>query len=154
MVAYLAHARHTHAHTHTASHTHTHIHERTHPYTQHVGFVNCVGECLYVCVCIYCVHLGAHIHERTHSYTRHEGVDDGQSADEMAQWKRKASPRWLKAPPRWLQPENLPTWLQREAVALVGLRTTWRSGEERPLPWAAQDKYRVARVHRMPHLYR
>jgi len=40
-----------------------------------------------VCVCIYCVHLGAHIHQRTHSYTRHEGFGDGQSADEMAQWK-------------------------------------------------------------------
>jgi len=31
-----------------------------------------------------------------------------------------------------LQPENLPTWLQREAVALIGLRTIWRSGEDTP----------------------
>jgi len=65
----------------------------------------------------------------------------------MAQWKRKASPHWLKDPPRWLQPENLPTWLQREAVALDGLR------EDHPLPWAVEDKSRVERVHRMPHLH-
>jgi len=51
----------------------------------------------------------------------------------------------VEAPLRWLQPENLPTWLQREAVALVGLR------EDHPLPWAVEDKCRVARVHRIPH---
>ena len=87
---------HTCTYTHTITHTHTHIHERTHSYMRHVEFVNCVGECVSVCVCVYCVHLGAHIHQRTHSYTRHEGFGDGQSADEMAQWKRKAPPRWLK----------------------------------------------------------
>jgi len=66
----------------------------------------------------------------------------------------KESPSPLvEAPLRWLQPENLPTWLQREAMALVGFRTIWRSGEDNPLPWAAEDKYRVARVHRMPHLH-